>query len=128
MANDNFNYTYSAPTEAQRNEIESIRRQYVEGEELEPKEARLHRLHSRVVNTATAAGLIFGVIGLLIFGTGLTCVLEWNNIPLGIGVSVLGAVLIALAYPLYKKVLTKQKAKYGAEIVRLSDELLGEKK
>lgn len=128
MANDNFNYTYSAPTEAQRSEIESIRRQYVKGEDFEPKEERLHRLHSRVVNTATAVGLIFGVIGLLIFGTGLTCVLEWDIIPLGIGVSVLGAVLIALAYPLYKKVLTKQKAKYGAEIVRLSDELLGEKK
>ena len=129
MQNDNhFNYTYTAPTEQERAEIESIRRQYVTGTDSEPAADRLRRLHSRVVNSSTVAGLIFGVVGILVFGTGLTCVLEWNEMLLGVLASIAGAVLMALAYPIYKFTLKRLKAKYSDEIIRLSDELLGKDK
>ena len=126
MQNDNkFSYTYSAPTEAQRCEIESIRRQYIKGTDEETAEERLHRLHNSVISTATVAGLIPGVVGILVFGIGLTCVLEWNMLPLGIALSSIGAIFMIIAYPIYKSTLKKQKAKYGSEIIKLSDEILG---
>lgn len=42
----------------------------------------------------------------------------------GIPVGIVGMVLVALAYPLYNRVLKKQRAKNAPEILRLSDELL----
>ena len=43
---------------------------------------------------------------------------------LGIFAGVVGMVLVALAYPLYNRVLKKQREKIAPEILRLSDELL----
>ena len=121
-----FSYTYSAPTENERRQIESIRRQYVTKEYKEDKAERVRMLHARVVNSATAISLIFGVVGLLVFGVGMTCVLEWDRVVIGVLIGALGALIMAPAYPIYNYVLNKNKKKYGEEIVRLSDELLGE--
>jgi isocitrate dehydrogenase kinase/phosphatase len=43
---------------------------------------------------------------------------------IGILVGVVGMVLVALAYPLYNRVLKKNRDKIAPEILRLSDELL----
>ena len=126
MENNKFTYTYSAPTEAQRREIESIRRQYKSETSAESKIERLRKLHSAVTGPATALSIAVGVIGILIFGLGLTCVLEFDKIVLGIILSILGAPPIAFAYPVYNTMLRRGKKKYGEEIVRLSDEILGE--
>ena len=124
--NQKFTYTYSAPTESERREIESIRRQYKLTECTENKVDRLRSLHSKVVGAATAASLVLGVVGTLIFGTGMALALEFNMLIPGIIVAALGAVPMALAYPVHKKMIEKGKEKYGDEILRLSDELLGE--
>lgn len=70
--------------------------------------------------------LIFGIIGTLIFGLGLTCALEWNKMLFCIILSIIGIVLAIFAYPMYNYILRKNKSKYGEEIVRLSNKLLGE--
>lgn len=124
--NNKFSFTYSAPTEAERREIESIRRQYKPESFEENKVERLRRLHSKVTGWATALSLATGVIGLLIFGFGLACVLEFGKTVLGIIVSGFGIPPIAAAYPVYKAMIRRGKAKYGDEIIRLSEELLGE--
>ena len=124
--NNKFSFTYSAPTEAERREIESIRRQYKPDENAENKVERLRELHSRVVGRATAASLAMGVVGLLIFGFGMSLVLEFNQLVIGIAVSVIGAAPMAVAFPLYNAVIKRGKKQYGDEIIRLSDELLGE--
>lgn len=126
--NNQFNYRYTAPTEEERKEIDSIRRQYAPQEKTETKLERLRRLDALVKNTAVIWSLVFGVIGCLIFGLGLTMVLEWNILLWGIILMVVGSVPMALAYPVYKSVLDKGKAKYGDEILRLSEELLNENK
>ena len=73
-----FEYTYSAPSEAERREIESIRRQYEEHpRSAESKLERLRKLDAYVKNSATCVALILGVVGLLIFGLGMAMVLEW---------------------------------------------------
>ena len=43
---------------------------------------------------------------------------------IGIAVGIVGMVLAALSYPLYNRVLRKQRLKIAPEILRLSDELL----
>ena len=123
-----FNFRYTAPTEKERKEIDSIRRQYSPQEQTETKLERLRRLDSLVKNTAVVWSLIFGVIGCLVFGLGLTMILEWNILLWGIILMVIGSVPMAVAFPIYNKLLKKGKAKYGDEILRLSEELLNENK
>ena len=125
--NDNqFNYKYTAPTEEERKEIDSIRRQYSAQGKTETKLEKIRRLDSLVKNTATVSSLCVGIVGCLIFGIGITMILEWTIIPWGILLAVIGSVPMALAYPLYKKLLSKGKQKYGEEILKLSEELLNE--
>ncbi len=124
--NDQFNYKYTAPTEEERKEIDSIRRQYARQEHVESKIERLRRLDSLVKNTATVWALVLGVMGTLIFGLGLTMILEWSIWLWGIVLMVIGSVPMAIAYPVYNVVLKKYKSRYGEEILRLSEELLNE--
>ena len=121
-----FNYKYTAPTEEERKEIDSIRRQFAPQEQTETKLERLRRLDGLVKNTAIIWSLVLGVIGCLIFGLGLTMVLEWSILLWGIVLMVIGSVPMAIAYPVYKLALNKGKAKYGDDILRLSEELLNE--
>lgn len=121
-----FEFNYSAPSEQERKEIESIRRQYTTVTETkEDKLFRLRKLNSYVNNSATIIGLVFGVIGLLIFGLGMTMVLEWSLVLWGVIVGAVGVIPMAIAYPVYKAVYKKNKLKYGEEILALSNELLG---
>ena len=121
-----FEFNYSAPSEQERKEIESIRRQYTNVTETkEDKLFRLRKLNSYVNNSATIIGLVFGVIGLLIFGLGMTMVLEWSLVLWGVIVGAVGVIPMAIAYPVYKAVYKKNKLKYGEEILALSNELLG---
>ena len=121
-----FNFRYTAPSQEERKEIDSIRRQYAPQSQSETKLERLRRLDALVKNTAVICSLCLGVVGLLVFGLGLTMILEWNIWIWGIVLMAIGSVPMAIAYPVYKFSLNKGKAKYGEEILRLSEELLNE--
>lgn len=123
---DKFEYTYSAPTERERKEIMSIRRQYEDKPTTDGKLERLRRLDAIVKNRCMIISLTIGVIGCLIFGLGLACVLEFNRLALGIICGAVGAIVMIFAYPLHRFIYKKDKAKYGEEIIKLSQELLGE--
>lgn len=123
---EGFSFTYSAQ---QQKEIEAIRKKYL------PKEAdkmqQLRRLHAIPTQKAQAASLAVGIIGALIMGTGMSLAMTDIGAALGslamvigIAVGLVGMVLVALAYPIYNRVLKKQRAKIAPEILRLSDELL----
>lgn len=123
---EGFSLTYSAQ---QQKEIEAIRNKYL------PKEAdkmeQLRKLHAVPTQKAQAWATSVGVIGVLIMGTGMSLVMTDIGAALGslamvigIIVGIVGMVLVAQAYPLYNRVLKKQRAKIAPEILRLSDELL----
>ena len=123
---EGFNFTYSA---AQQQEVEDIRKKYLPKEE--DKMGQLRKLHGIPTQKAQAASLAVGIIGALIMGTGMSlamtdigAVLGSLAMVIGILVGIVGMVLVALAYPLYNRVLKKQRAKIAPEILRLSDELL----
>ena len=122
-----FNFRYTAPSQEERKEIDSIRRQYASQEKTETKLERLRRLDGLVKNTAVIWSLVLGVLGALIFGLGLTMILEWNIWLWGIVIMVVGSIPVAIAYPVYKGLLKKYKNRYGEEILRLSEALLNEK-
>lgn len=125
---DKFEYTYWAPTEEERREIERISRFYRTSGEQEEKLERLKRLNSRVKNTATFCSLSLGILGCLVFGLGMSMILAWNRIFAGITVAVVGGIPMLLANPVYNRVLKKTKKKYGEEILRISEELLRSEK
>lgn len=125
--NDNFKYTYSAPTEEERREIESIKNQYMPKQQKEATLEKLKKLDAKVKNIPVCIALVLGIVGTLIFGLGLTLILEWNLVVWGVVVAVVGCVPSGLAYPIYNKTYNKLKQKYGAEIIKLSDDLLNQK-
>ena len=126
MENHSFEYTYSAQ---QQKEVEEIRKKYLPKEE--DKMGQLRKLHSIPSQKAQAASIALGVIGTLILGTGMSlCMTDLGAalgtlaMVLGIVVGLTGLVLVALAYPVYNRVLKKEREKIAPEILRLTDELL----
>ena len=126
-----FTYTYSAKEQA---ELKRIREKYTAPTEAEDKMTRLRRLDASVTNTAQAVALIFGVIGTLILGFGMSlCMTDIGAIlgshsdmamVIGIVVGVVGGVLASLAYPIYNVIVKVKRKKLAPEIIRLTDELM----
>ncbi len=124
--NEEFRFTYSAE---QQKEVEAIRKKYLPKEE--NKMEQLRKLHAIPTQKAQAASIAIGVIGALIMGIGMSlcltqigAVLGSFAMILGIVVGIAGMVLVALAYPVYNRVLKNQRQKIAHEILQLSDELL----
>ena len=96
--------------------------------------ARLRRLDASVTNTAQIVALIFGVIGTLILGFGMSlCMTDLGEIlgqykdmamVIGIIVGVIGGILASLAYPIYNAIVKAKRKKLAPEIIRLTDELM----
>ena len=123
---EGFSFTYSAQ---QQKEVEAIRKKYLPREE--DKMEQLRRLHAVPTQKAQVASLAVGVVGALIMGTGMSLAMTQIGAALGslamvigILVGIVGMVLVALAYPLYNRVLKKQREKIAPEILRLTEELL----
>lgn len=122
---DKFTYNYSAPTKEERREIQDIRRRYDTKEnDSDSKLEKLRKLDRKVKNLPSIISLSLGICGTLIFGLGLTMVLEWQKLVFGIVVMLVGGILAAVANVVYNILFTKSKQKYGAEILKLSEELL----
>ena len=129
--NNCFQYTYSAKEQA---ELKRIRDKYTAPTEEEDKMTRLRRLDASVTNTAQAVALVFGVIGTLILGFGMSlCMTDLGEIlgsykdmamVIGIIVGVVGGVLASLAYPIYNAIVKAKRKKLAPEILRLTDELM----
>ena len=129
--NTGFQYTYSAKEQA---ELKRIRDKYTAPTEVEDKMARLRRLDASVTNTAQAVALVFGVIGTLILGFGMSLVMTELAESLGISgdaamaigiiVGIVGGILASLAYPIYNAIVKAKRKKLAPEIIRLTDELM----
>ena len=124
--NESFSYTYSA---ARQQEVEAIRKKYLPPEE--DKMEQLRRLHAIPTRKARTVALVIGILGALIMGLGMSlCMTELSGFPggtamiVGIPVGLAGMIAVALAYPVYNRVLKKQREKLAPQILQLTDELL----
>ena len=113
------NIIYSAE---EQKEIDSIRAKYQPGEKKQPTNLdKLKKLDARVESKAMVTALSWGIISTLILGVGMTCVLVWNQPVIGVIVGVLGLAGALYAWPLYQRVLKKEREKAAPEILRLSE-------
>lgn len=126
---ETFQYTYSAKEQA---EVARIRKKYLPSEE--DKMEQLRKLDRGVSQKAQAWAIALGIIGALILGSGMSLFMsdlgEWlgsyQNLSMIIGIiiGVIGLVLVALAYPVYNRILKKERQRIAPEILRLTDELM----
>lgn len=123
--NNSFNFSYSAPSSNERKEIESIRNSYLnKNTSIDSKLQEIRKLDKKVKNTPRIIALIFGVVGILIFGLGLSMILEWKIVLWGVIISLVGIIPVIAAYPIYRYILSLMKIKYSAQILKLSEEIL----
>lgn len=128
---ETFSYTYSAK---EQEEIKTIRKKYVEEEQTEDKMSLLRRLDAAVIQKATTIALVFGVIGVLIMGIGMSLAMteigEMIGLPgsmsmlVGILIGIVGIILVCMAYPVYNRVIRKERKKIAPKIIKLTDELM----
>lgn len=123
--NETFKMTYSA---RQQEEINQIRQKY-EPKELDKME-QLRALDASVGKKATTVALILGILGALIMGLGMSLAMTdigqaigQMAMPVGIIIGIIGIVLVSLAYPVYNRVLAKERKKIAPQILRLTEEL-----
>lgn len=92
------------------------------------KVKQLKKLDSKVKNPARIFAYTFGIISSLVLGTGMCLAMEviaTGTVAMvaGILVGVLGIVGCCINYPIYKKMISKGKAKYGSDIMKLAKEI-----
>lgn len=124
-----FKYTYSAKEQA---EIKRIRQKYQSREE--DGMTRLRKLDASATSKATVIALELGIVGTLILGTGMSLIMTdlpvvlgmtgITNMMVGIIAGVLGIIIMAWAYPVYSKVLKREREKIAPEILRLTEQLM----
>ncbi|MDD5953528.1 MAG: hypothetical protein PUC32_07805 [Oscillospiraceae bacterium] len=119
---ETFQYTYSAK---EQEELRKIRRKYQMAEQ-EDKLEQLRRLDRSVTQKGTIVSMVVGILGTLLMGVGMTCVMVWKGVLFlpGIFIGIAGILLVLSAYPLYTYWTKKEREKVAPEILRLTDELL----
>ena len=88
---------------------------------------KLKQLDKKAKRFSNIFAYIFGTISALILGLGMSIVLGEilvNYFYLGIVIGVLWLILVAINYPLYKKLKLRGMKKYSNEIKELSNKLL----
>lgn len=129
--NESFKFTYSAE---QQKEIKAIRQKYVQPQQNEDKMTQLRKLDAGVNKKAATYALIAGIFGVLLMGTGMSLAMSefgsilgpYRDYALIIG-SIIGAVgicVICIAYPLYSRILRREREKIASDVLRLTEELL----
>lgn len=128
MSKDNtFVYNYSAK---ENKEVQEIRKKYLPQNESKLEE--LKRLDRCVQTSGSLESLCVGIGGLIVFGLGmcLTMQIIGNGIllaVLGVLLAVLGGFGMVAAYPVYRAVFNRTKAKFTPRILELTEELTGER-
>ena len=122
-----FSYKYSAK---ENQEIEEIRKKDLP--QSESKLDELKRLDGYVQNSGVLESLCVGISSSLIFGLGMCLTMQviGNGTlmkVLGVLFGIVGIVGMLAAYPVYRSIFSKTKAKYTPKILELTEELSNEK-
>lgn len=119
---ESFEFTYSSK---QQEEVERIRNKYLPKEE--SKMEQLIRLDKKAEQPGQIVSLVIGILSTLVLGVGMCCTIVWNEsifvFVLGIVVGIIGMTGCGVAYPIYKKITEKERAKVADQIIALSEQL-----
>lgn len=92
----------------------------------------LKKLDKKAKLPATIFTYTFGIISSLIVGTGMSLAMQAIgsgivSMVMGIVIGIIGFILCGINYPIYKKMIERDKAKYAYEIVELARQISEEK-
>ena len=110
--------------------IEKIRAQYTEDRHTELD--ALKALDARVKKPANVFGYVYGSIGAIVMGAGMSRVMTDIGTMLGmaetmvpgIAVGIAGLVMSCTTYPIHKKLLASRKKKYAPQSLALSERMM----
>lgn len=115
--------------------VQRIRTQYTEKEHT--KLDALRALDKKVKRPANVFAYIFGTVGALVMGSGMSLAMDViepgtylgitigeNTMLSGILIGLVGIAMAGLCYPIYRKLLGARKKKYAAQIIELSDRVM----
>ena len=111
--------------------VQKIRTQYTEKEHTQLDE--LKALDAKVKRPANVFAYVFGSISAIIMGGGMSLVMTdigsslgmKNTMVPGIIIGIIGMIMAIINYPMYKGILSSRKKKYGEEVLKLSEKLMG---
>ncbi|MGM9667491.1 MAG: dihydropteridine reductase [Eubacteriales bacterium] len=111
--------------------VQKIRTQYTEKEHTQLD--ALRELDAKVKRPANVFSYIFGAIGAIIMGCGMSLVMTDIGAALGMSspmvpgiiIGVVGLLMAIINYPIYKGILNSRKNKYADRIMKLSDKIMG---
>lgn len=92
----------------------------------------LKKLDQEVKKPVSIFAYIFGIVGSLILGTGMSFAMgvignnDTISMVFGIIIGVVGIVMVSVNYPIYKKWLSSRKQKYAFDITELAKEIVNE--
>ena len=109
--------------------VEKIRSAYTEPQHTELD--ALKALDAKVKRPAKVFGFTWGTVGAIVMGSGMSlCMTELGAafggfaMVVGIAVGVAGLAAAALAWPLGRHILDRERRKIAPQILRLTDELM----
>lgn len=109
--------------------VQKIRSQYLERESTELD--ALRELDAKVKRPANIFAYVFGSLGAIVMGSGMSLAMTDIGANIGIGEPMLPGILIGIVgiamavvnYPIYKAFLDSRKKKYAGEILKLSESI-----
>jgi len=112
--------------------VQKIRSQYVEADSSKKELDMLRELDAEVKRPAQVFGYVFGIIGAIIMGAGMSLVMTDigtilginNAMTPGIVVGIIGMLMAIVNYPIYKNILASRKEKYAERILKLSEKIM----
>lgn len=112
--------------------VQKIRTQYMEKDGSQKDLDLLRELDAEVKRPANMFGYIFGCIGAIIMGAGMSLVMTDIGAQLGmekamapgIIIGIIGMVMAIINYPIHKTILASRKEKYADRILMLSDKIM----
>ena len=94
----------------------------------------LRELDKRVKRPALIFSYIFGSLGAIIMGMGMSLIMTdigaiiglGSGLALGVIIGVLGLAIVSVNYPMHKAMLESRTRKYGAQILALSSKIMND--
>ncbi|MEE1030513.1 MAG: hypothetical protein U0L12_00065 [Ruminococcus sp.] len=112
--------------------VQKIKTQYTEKEHTQLDE--LKELDKKVTRPANVFAYIFGSVGAVVMGSGMSLVMTDIGEKMGIAdgmvpgivIGVVGMLIALINYPIYKKMLNGRRKKYADQIIALSEKIMKE--
>ena len=120
MNNSRFTLDYSA---ADNSEAEHIMRKYTGAEKQYSDIEKLRMLDRKAETPGQITALTVGIIGTLVMGAGMSLIMVFGNMVVGIILGIAGIGIMLTAYPLYKKITKSSREKVKDEVIMLSEKI-----